>query len=330
MSETGHLTNEQRTLFFKALADEKRQQIVSLLQNGEKCAFVLIQELNIPQPSLSYEMKILCESGITLARQDGKRTFYRLNPALPAMREDICCSLFGADPQCPQAEELNILHSLTLFTRLIRAKAARLTPGHSIGIDAESCHAEVRRFIDSLDLLEYWTSLRSNGFESRPVPTDISIAAYELNRTMIERTENAGITCNLRFINLRDPRVIIDRERVSAVLLHILDNAVRFTPAGGSVTLTVEQHGENRDGCGEYTFTVSDTGSGMDADFLPRCRFPFSKESDDTDGLGLGLTVAEEIVRRLGFSMKVDSLPGKGTDVSITGSLRTAEQEEMP
>ncbi len=64
---------------FKALCDEKRLRIIDLLKSGEKCACVLIEKMDIGQSSLSYHMKILCESGIVKSRQDGKWTHYKLS-----------------------------------------------------------------------------------------------------------------------------------------------------------------------------------------------------------------------------------------------------------
>lgn len=67
------------TIIFKALCDEKRLSILELLKGGEKCACVLMEELNIAQSALSYHMKILCESGIVTSRQEGKRTHYTIS-----------------------------------------------------------------------------------------------------------------------------------------------------------------------------------------------------------------------------------------------------------
>ena len=63
---------------FKALCDTKRLTILDYLKSGEKCACVLIENMNIGQSALSYHMKILCDSGIVNARQEGKWTHYRL------------------------------------------------------------------------------------------------------------------------------------------------------------------------------------------------------------------------------------------------------------
>ena len=64
---------------FKALCDEKRLNILNHLKIGEKCACVLIDYMNIGQSALSYHMKILCDSGIVVSRQEGKWTHYRIS-----------------------------------------------------------------------------------------------------------------------------------------------------------------------------------------------------------------------------------------------------------
>jgi ArsR family transcriptional regulator, arsenate/arsenite/antimonite-responsive transcriptional repressor len=72
-------TYEDQAKVFKAFCDEKRLQILELLRGGEKCACTLLNHLDMAQSSLSYHMKILCESGIVESRQDGKWTYYRIS-----------------------------------------------------------------------------------------------------------------------------------------------------------------------------------------------------------------------------------------------------------
>ena len=64
---------------FKAFCDENRLKIIELLQGGEKCACELIDCLDMGQSTLSYHMKILCESGIIINRQEGKWAHYRIS-----------------------------------------------------------------------------------------------------------------------------------------------------------------------------------------------------------------------------------------------------------
>jgi len=64
---------------FKALCDENRWRILEILQSGEKCACVLLNELNIQQSTLSHHMKILCDSELVVGRKDGKWMHYSIN-----------------------------------------------------------------------------------------------------------------------------------------------------------------------------------------------------------------------------------------------------------
>jgi len=64
---------------FKAFDDEKRLQILEMLRNCEKCACVLLEDLNISQSTLSHHMKILCDSGIVYGRKEGKWMFYSID-----------------------------------------------------------------------------------------------------------------------------------------------------------------------------------------------------------------------------------------------------------
>lgn len=63
----------------KALADENRLTIMRILQTGELCACVLLEELKVSQPTLSHHMRILCDSGLVSARKDGKWMYYSIS-----------------------------------------------------------------------------------------------------------------------------------------------------------------------------------------------------------------------------------------------------------
>ncbi len=64
---------------FKAFCDETRLMVLSLLKDGEKCACVLLEKVSVGQPTLSHHMKILVDSGIVLARKEGKWTYYSIS-----------------------------------------------------------------------------------------------------------------------------------------------------------------------------------------------------------------------------------------------------------
>lgn len=70
---------EKHAKVFKAFCDENRLRILELLKGEEKCACVLMEQLDIGQSALSYHMKILVESGVVQSRQEGKWTHYSLS-----------------------------------------------------------------------------------------------------------------------------------------------------------------------------------------------------------------------------------------------------------
>ena len=70
---------QENAKVFKALCDPNRLAVLELLRSGEKCACVLLEQLELKQSGLSYHMKILCDSGIVASRQEGKWTHYRLS-----------------------------------------------------------------------------------------------------------------------------------------------------------------------------------------------------------------------------------------------------------
>lgn len=102
--ETEHQENAK---VFKALCDPKRLAILEQLRSGEKCACVLQEPLDLTQSGLSYHMKILCESGIVVSRQEGKWTHYRLSASgrdkainllnqliTPNAKQEDCCTQY--------------------------------------------------------------------------------------------------------------------------------------------------------------------------------------------------------------------------------------------
>ena len=79
---------------FKALGDEKRLRILSLLRQGERCACVLLEHLNLSQPTLSHHMKILCDARLVTGRKEGKWVYYSLNRAQAPVLEQAVHDLF--------------------------------------------------------------------------------------------------------------------------------------------------------------------------------------------------------------------------------------------
>jgi two-component system, OmpR family, sensor histidine kinase BaeS len=105
--------------------------------------------------------------------------------------------------------------------------------------------------------------------------------------------------------------------RIGEVLANLLSNAVRHTPRGGSITAVVEPSAAG------VSFTVSDTGKGIDAADLPYVFDRFVK-SADSGGAGLGLAIARSLVQAHGGKITADSEPGRGTTMRFVLPLAPA------
>ena len=112
------------------------------------------------------------------------------------------------------------------------------------------------------------------------------------------------------------PRVVADPKRVREILINLVDNALKFTPRDGRVTVAAAAEE------GFVRFAVHDTGCGIDAAALPHVfdRFYQAEQSDSIsrNGLGLGLYVCRDLVRRQGGELTAASEVGTGTTMSFT------------
>jgi two-component system phosphate regulon sensor histidine kinase PhoR len=112
------------------------------------------------------------------------------------------------------------------------------------------------------------------------------------------------------------PLICADRDRAVQILLNILDNAVKFTPEEGRVSITASE-----DQQGFLLIKISDTGPGIPKNELPRLGERFYRvdkmRSRDLGGTGLGLSIVKHLMKAHGGNLQIDSAPGKGTVVSL-------------
>ena len=107
-------TCEQDAKVFKAFCDENRLRVLDQLRGGEQCACALIERLGIGQSALSYHMKILVESGVVSARQEGKWTHYSISATGSARALELLQQITS-----PQSEQDENACSCKSFTQKI-------------------------------------------------------------------------------------------------------------------------------------------------------------------------------------------------------------------
>ena len=103
-----------------------------------------------------------------------------------------------------------------------------------------------------------------------------------------------------------------DRDRLRQVFVNIIDNALKYTESGGSITVS------SREEDGFVQVTVSDTGCGIPPEHLPNVKKKFYKANQLVRGSGIGLAVADEIAAMHGGSLHIESQVGVGTVVTVS------------
>lgn len=215
----------------------------------------------------------------------------------------------------------NVSHELAAPLGLIRGYAEALADGVIRGeeqrlstlhaISAESTRLG-RLSGDLLDL----ALLETGQVAIHPEPIPVAELLEGLRERFAAALRQAGVTMNLD-VPTGLPLLCTDALRLEQVLVNLLTNALRHTPAGGTITLGARANGNG------LTITVADTGEGIPPEELPRIWERFYRVDKGRDrraggaGVGLGLAICRGTVALLGGRISADSVPGHGATFSV-------------
>lgn len=141
-----------------------------------------------------------------------------------------------------------------------------------------------------------------------------------VGRQLAPRAKREGLIFN---VNIKGdlPVIYADGNRLKQVIINILDNAFRFTPAGGTIQFDAEVMGD------EVIFTVTDNGCGIPEDELPYVKGKFFKGKNSKLGNGIGLSICDEIIKLMNGRFNIYSTEGKGTKVAVAIPAVSSNEE---
>lgn len=189
----------------------------------------------------------------------------------------------------------------------------------------EELLGHINQLLDAIELINGQAHLT-------PAPFDLHELLEKVSARMASAAQAKGLDARLELAHDVPRTVCGDEARLHDVLTSLCNNAVKFTSAG-RVALSVELAGDGaRAEQPEIRFTVADSGIGMDADTARQAFEPFfqadSKAARHFRGVGLGLTIAQHLVRLMGGAISARSAPGQGATFTFSLVLERDTVEE--
>lgn len=127
-------------------------------------------------------------------------------------------------------------------------------------------------------------------------------------------------------VDVQNEDICCDKLRLNQILLNLLSNSVKYTPAGGSVHLRITELSGAPEGFANYEFYIKDTGIGMSEEFITHIFEPFERERNSTiskiQGTGLGMAITKNIIDMMNGSIDIKSKPDAGTEITLLLTFR--------
>ena len=146
--------------------------------------------------------------------------------------------------------------------------------------------------------------------------------------TLIEK----GLTYSAH-LDVQHKYIIYDKTKTSEILLNIIGNSIKYTPAGGHISLDISELPSDNNKTALYQIVIEDTGIGMSEEYLPHIFEEFTREHTSTEinviGTGLGLPIVKSLVDLMGGTIHVESKVNTGTKTTIQLPLLIATQEQL-
>lgn len=181
------------------------------------------------------------------------------------------------------------------------------------------------------DILDM-SRIESGKMQLEEVPFDLSSMALKIDTMFSGSAKEKGILWELKMQNFNVSYVIGDEMRLSQVVINFISNAIKFTPKDGKVTVTFREMGQIDEKL-HLMIRVQDSGKGMKADFLDKIFLPFEQEDASTahnyGGSGLGMAIADNIIKLMNGEILVESEEGKGSEFIVYVSLPIATEDEI-
>ncbi|MBR2671825.1 MAG: amino acid permease [Oscillospiraceae bacterium] len=182
------------------------------------------------------------------------------------------------------------------------------------------------------DILEM-SRIESGKMELNYAPADLIKIFEEMRDLFSAQMKQKRLYYSVYTEQVHDRYIWCDRKNLNRVLLNIISNAYKFTPEGGTISVSAYETGSAESGYGSYELRVKDSGIGMSKEFVEKMWGAFERERTSTDsgieGTGLGLAITKSLVELMGGTIEALTSPGSGTEIIIRVKFRLASEDDL-
>ena len=179
------------------------------------------------------------------------------------------------------------------------------------------------------DILEM-SRIENGKIELEYAPLDLWAVFEEIGNLFSEQMKQKHLDFRVHMEQVQDRYVWCDKNSLNRVLINIISNAYKFTPDGGTITVSLLETGGGENGYGSYEIRVKDNGIGMSSEFAEKMFIAFERERTSTEsgmeGTGLGMSITKSLVDLMGGVIDVLTAPGSGTTIIIRIKFKLAEE----
>lgn len=188
-----------------------------------------------------------------------------------------------------------------------------------------------RQLLSALNEILDISQIAAGNFDLEAEEFNLSDLMEEVISLVIPDIQDKELHLKVHPTQVRHENILGDRSRLQQMFLNILGNSVKYTPSGGTIEILTTEHESGEHGCSSYEFVFRDNGIGMEEEFISHIFEPFSRVEDtnapEEEGVGLGMTIAQNIARMMGGVISVKSSPGQGSQFTATVILRRKPSE---
>lgn len=213
------------------------------------------------------------------------------------------------------------LNAIFGYTALARRAAKDNEAAQSCLDKIDTAGKQILELVEKVLQLSYLETQNASIIEES---TDLGELMNEVYAATKEQAKDKDIRVVSK-VDTEHPCVVCDREKLKQLLLHLTNNAVKYTDSGKVVVSLEEKTGSDAE-LSTFIFTVKDTGIGISEAALTRIFEPFEREKNTTHsgvyGLGIGLTIVRHLAEAMGGTVRAESSQAKGSTFTVTLTFR--------